>query len=412
MADTFRSCCQNACGSTCLDDKSDASCCGDELCLDESDDDIGPFPNTPDPFGFTPKPFDEPKTTAVRSSEKPKPTRAKSSQPKTTQIEEDDPETSQSKKADPKSTESGPESSKESDPKQTEESTSDGSSSAGAAKTSLPGIRFTGFTGSDNSPRTDAPIEILQTAVPDDAQNDAESACFLFPDYSYTTPSWYTSLPSSAQSYYSSVNVKAQASITPACQAPVAQKDSGLSPEEIAGAVVGSVVGAAALIALLVTLYKFFFAGSAAAATPAWSGVSGNQGWSGVSGDNGWNGVSGPQNMAQADPQPVLPIIAGGYRERKSEDVVNPAWRPTQPRARTTSSGQSMPSYQGSSNVWNPSGQAQCPSSQGANYGWPHSGSPSESGGQAIYEMHPQYQSGQLEGNQIYEAPSDSVGRR
>uniref|UniRef100_A0A0B7JQC1 Uncharacterized protein n=1 Tax=Bionectria ochroleuca TaxID=29856 RepID=A0A0B7JQC1_BIOOC len=63
-------------------------------------------------------------------------------------------------------------------------------------------------TTGDSTLATGDILSIIQTAVPAVAQTDPASACFLSADRDsvYTTPGWYSGLPSQAQSYFSSVH--------------------------------------------------------------------------------------------------------------------------------------------------------------------------------------------------------------
>ena len=77
---------------------------------------------------------------------------------------------------------------------------------------------------------TPDPLSELNAGVPPSAKADPAAACFLSTQFScyYTTPAWYTSLPSDAQSYYSSTNSVADHSafctstaiINPQCNTP------------------------------------------------------------------------------------------------------------------------------------------------------------------------------------------------
>ncbi|VUC32040.1 unnamed protein product [Clonostachys rosea] len=200
--------------------------------------------------------------------------------------------------------------------------TSSSSGSMATSTTSTTGTRTaTGFdTTSDwisgSTLATDDILSIIQTAVPAEAQTDPASACFLSTDHNsvYTTPDWYSGLPSQAQSYFSSVH--ATAASNGYCTADAASDgsshSSSLSTGAIVGAVIGSIAGALILAGLaLFALRAGWFtacrggaAGAAAAredgseeeaermgGTPMPPSVSGGPEMSG--GGRGWGSTSG-----------------------------------------------------------------------------------------------------------------------
>jgi hypothetical protein len=109
-------------------------------------------------------------------------------------------------------------------------------------------------TTGDSTLATGDILSIIQTAVPAVAQTDPASACFLSADRDsvYTTPGWYSGLPSQAQSYFSSVH--AASASGGYCTADAASGGSGhgssLSTGAIVGAVIGSIAGALILAGL------------------------------------------------------------------------------------------------------------------------------------------------------------------
>jgi hypothetical protein len=169
-------------------------------------------------------------------------------------------------------------------------------------------------------------LDVLQTAVPQSVQSDLAGACFLNTAYTtYTTPYWYTVMPSNAQSYFSSVN----AENTAACIAPYGG-GSGLSPGAKAGIGVGVAVGLAGLGGLVYLLIKLGIIGSSSAAAggssaaavsgassaappppPTWNGITGPE-WSGVTGSGA--APPAPNNV------PIPPIIAAAAIRRSSDN--------------------------------------------------------------------------------------------
>lgn len=200
---------------------------------------------------------------------------------------------------------------------------------------------------------TSAALAELQSAVPMTAQTNPSAACFLQTSYKrcYTTPTWWTSLPSDAKSYFAAIN----AANTAACTSCANSTSSGsvLSPGAKAGIGIGTVAGVAALgglVALL--LLKFGFIGGSSAAGTAAGGSqmahtggssaaptgnvgssAANPGWSGMVGDpsgGGWSGVVGSGTGA-APPAPPLhhpivpiPIIAGMRSRTESGGAQSP----------------------------------------------------------------------------------------
>ncbi|KAE8454599.1 hypothetical protein EG329_000222 [Mollisiaceae sp. DMI_Dod_QoI] len=106
------------------------------------------------------------------------------------------------------------------------------------------------------------PTSELLIDIPSSAQTDPAAACFLSTQYApyYTTPTWYQSLDPAAQSLYSSSVAASATNSSAICTATgtinPADSHSGLSTGAKAGVAVGSIVGAAALAALGVFLYK------------------------------------------------------------------------------------------------------------------------------------------------------------
>lgn len=212
-----------------------------------------------------------------------------------------------------------------------------------------------------------AALSELQSLVPVTAQQDSAAACFLLTSYStcYTTPTWYTSLDSGAQSYFSSVNAANTAACT-SCASSTSHSDH-LSAGAKAGIGVGAAAGAVALIGIIFGILKCMgiIGSGAGAGSAAWTGVAGAGaaggaaagagagnaagGWNGVSGDpsngaHGWNGVAGdPSSGAgwngvagggggggSAAPlmtEQVPFLAAGGYYRRKSDDQPNVAYQ-------------------------------------------------------------------------------------
>ncbi|CAG9949160.1 unnamed protein product [Clonostachys rosea f. rosea IK726] len=113
----------------------------------------------------------------------------------------------------------------------------------GTAPTSLP---------TDST--SDSISDIIRTAIPTSAQTEPTAPCFLTAtgDSVYTTPDWYTALPSELQSYYSSVNVGA--SLSSYCTAaPTSPGGSHGTPGSSLskGGKVGVAVGAVAIAVAL-----------------------------------------------------------------------------------------------------------------------------------------------------------------
>ncbi|KAF4625679.1 hypothetical protein G7Y89_g12483 [Cudoniella acicularis] len=186
-----------------------------------------------------------------------------------------------------------------------------------------------------NPSAASAALAILQTAVPSSIRTNPTAACFLSSPYTsyYTTPAWYTSLPSNAQSYFSSVNIAAN--VTGVCTAP--QNETGqnsLSPGTKAGIAVGSIAGAGVVVAVLITGSSTAGGGLGAASVPAappdpsglGAAAPNASSWNGVVGSS-WNGVV---SGGAAAPPPVhhvppFPIVVGGYG-REDNQSGNGGW--------------------------------------------------------------------------------------
>lgn len=115
-----------------------------------------------------------------------------------------------------------------------------------------------GFSGSSFTATQSSDISAyLATAIPASARTESSDACFVNTPYSYySTPTWYSTLPTQAQSYYSSVNQgnTAACTLSPAGAAALAGAHSthhGLSGGAIAGIVIGAIVAALLLLLLL-----------------------------------------------------------------------------------------------------------------------------------------------------------------
>ncbi|KAF2492330.1 hypothetical protein BU16DRAFT_564787 [Lophium mytilinum] len=159
----------------------------------------------------------------------------------------------------------------------------------------------TAYSPSGSGIDSSAILSILQTGVPSSVQGNAAAACFLNSDYTsfYATPSWYTVLPVSAQSYFASVNSGNIA----ACTATKATgfsggSSSGLTAGDKAGIAIGAIVGASILgllVWLLIAKTSIFGASNSAAPAPVPASSWNPTGWNGVVGTNprGWNGVIG-----------------------------------------------------------------------------------------------------------------------
>lgn len=217
-------------------------------------------------------------------------------------------------------------------------------------------------------------LDVLQTAVPQSVQSDAAGACFLNTAYTtYTTPSWYTVMPSNAQSYFASVN----AENTAAC---VANNGGGsaLSPGAKAGIGVGVAVGLAGLGGLIYLLIKLGIIGGSSAATGAAGGSSAAAAagtssaappppptWNGVTGSE-WNGVTGSGASPPAPSNiPVPPIVAAAAirrsRDRDGRTNSNPTSYPPPTQRSDSNFSSSQPqspfgsgSYQQYNNAYYP----------------------------------------------------------
>lgn len=184
---------------------------------------------------------------------------------------------------------------------------------------------------------------ILQTAVP----LVATAPCFLNPSYTsqYTIPSWFTDLPSPAQSYYSSLNVNSTASCV------IKKPSTGLSAGAKGGIAGGAVAGACVIIGVILWFLRKRMSASRRGHTTAtgreppietivvaandWKESSGNEAWSGPSSPSspGWGAASGvqlgtelpvsrvaetPRAAEQRDV--VLPLMVGGARDLREEN--------------------------------------------------------------------------------------------
>lgn len=190
----------------------------------------------------------------------------------------------------------------------------------------------TATNGSDSDP-----LNILQTAVPKTAQDDPAGACFLNTKYhTYTTPAWYTAMPTPAQSYFASVN----AQNTGACTGASSSSSSGLSDGAKAGIGLGVLAGVAAFGALAFAFLKLGIIGSGA--TGAGSGAAGGGAaasqpppvWSGqTGGENAWNGMTGTDPLSQHPPMGYMPpvIVAGAAKRSSSSDQNRSSYIPYRP---------------------------------------------------------------------------------
>jgi hypothetical protein len=182
---------------------------------------------------------------------------------------------------------------------------------------------------------TAALLSILQSGVPSSAQDNAAAACFLNRSYTafYSTPSWYSDLPSSAQSYFSSLNAGNVAACSSAAGADSdTSKGSGLSTGAKAGIAVGAIAGVA-IVALMIWLMIAKFTGGATSGTggtasgvvDATSGGGGGtsgavqSSWNGVTGWDGVVGSAAAQPAAHHIHTPLIPVV-GGTRLRKNVD--------------------------------------------------------------------------------------------
>ncbi|VUC36348.1 unnamed protein product [Clonostachys rosea] len=101
---------------------------------------------------------------------------------------------------------------------------------------------------------------ILQTAIPTSAQTDPEARCFLMSGHAtqYTTPAWYTTLPSDLQSYYASATVEASATAqcTPTNTPPKPASQESALPAPAIGALIGAAAFVAGVVTLLILLAR------------------------------------------------------------------------------------------------------------------------------------------------------------
>lgn len=193
-----------------------------------------------------------------------------------------------------------------------------------SSSTTALGVFLTATNPSVNdNVNTSAILVILQTGIPVSAQYNAAAACFLNNSYTsfYSTPSWYTALPASAQSYFSSIN----SGNTIAC---TAEKGSGSGSSKLsAGAKAGIAIGAivaAAVIGLLIwltgTKAGLFGASKPAAPAPTeWDGVSpaGQVSWNGLSGQSVGSG-QGVAEMGTSSPSHgyIVPVVGAARHEK------------------------------------------------------------------------------------------------
>jgi hypothetical protein len=194
----------------------------------------------------------------------------------------------------------------------------------------------------------------LNAGVPPSAKANPAAACFLSTQFScyYTTPAWYTSLPSDAQSYYSSTNSVADHSafctstaiINPQCNGT--SPHASLSPGAKGGIGVGVVAGVVGIVGLIICIMKVCLGKGAPAFKPFLTGppppptlpytspptttqvptIGPNATTGPTTGPNttsGWAGVSGPGAVPPAPPPhhgvPV-PFIVGAYRRQGDRD--------------------------------------------------------------------------------------------
>jgi hypothetical protein len=183
--------------------------------------------------------------------------------------------------------------------------------------------------------------------VPTSDQTNAEAACFLDTSskLAYTTPTWYTTLPPAAQSYFASVNTNfAACTSVPAIAQPPNRSGSSLSPGAKAGAVVGSIASAAALVALVLWLLtKFGIIGSSTAAGTSAAQIP-QSSWNGVV-NPGWNGVVGGGSAPPPPPAPTghAPIIIGAVGRDRRES--SQSLKPDQHRVQGQGQGQGHSAY-------------------------------------------------------------------
>lgn len=186
-------------------------------------------------------------------------------------------------------------------------------------------------TTTTNLPNTASLLSDLQSGVPTTAQADPAAACFLNTSYTafYSTPAWYTALPVSAQSYFSSLNA---GNVTACTASPLpGTQNSGLSPGAEGGIAVGAIAGAA-LVGLLLwfLIAKCMASSSSETAASGWNGVVGSApppaGWNGVVGSHpgGWDGIVGSPPPAHYGQTPFIPILGAAVPRRRSEEQPQP----------------------------------------------------------------------------------------
>ncbi|KAK7223107.1 hypothetical protein V2G26_011110 [Clonostachys chloroleuca] len=255
---------QAPCGTGCMPEN--AECCNGKSYCDEGTECMGTRCRATSSSKTT-------STTSSKSSSSAKPTSSSttstSSKPTSTSTTSSKPTSSSTTSSKSSSTSSKETSSSSSSSK--EESTTASSTSSEESTTASSTDSTTASTATDGDSSTtlsDSIAQIIRTAVPSAAQTDPESACFLATQYTsyYTTPDWYKSMPSNAQSYYSS-SANIQASRTSFCTATAlagsdgsnssdSSKSGGAAPGTIAGAIVGSLVGLALLAVLIFWLIR------------------------------------------------------------------------------------------------------------------------------------------------------------
>ncbi|PMD31605.1 hypothetical protein L207DRAFT_572798 [Hyaloscypha variabilis F] len=287
--------------------------------------------------------------------------------------------------------------------------------------TSMPPVQSVTPTSTPNSPSptpspvasnptptpTPDPLSELNAGVPPSAKADLAAACFLSTQFScyYTTPAWYTSLPSDAQSYYSSTNSVADHSafctstaiINPQCNST--SPHASLSPGAKGGIGVGK--GAPA--------FKPFLTGPPPPPTLPYTSpptttqvptIGPNATTGPTTGPNttsGWAGVSGPG----AIPPPPLPhhgvpvpFIVGAYRRQGDRDQNRTIPR----KAIASASSQESPSPSHPSMSEAGGGSISEMSETGARSATISSADDIASGSRA-YGMH------ELQGEEVYEIP-------
>ena len=154
-------------------------------------------------------------------------------------------------------------------------------------------------------------LAIISTGVPSSAITDPAAQCFLHNTPfgpQYTTPAWYTALPTPAQSYLVSLNKHNTAACTAAPSSPsspatspsASAAASGLSTGATAGIGVGAAVGGIAAVAGLVALWWWWRKGRDAERAPVELGAEKER----VEGDAGvvYRYQAPPQEMLGDEP--------------------------------------------------------------------------------------------------------------